>query len=455
MSNILSVKPLHQIDNLALKVYHKGMNIINLINKKRLGGRLTNEEIEWVVKNYCKDKIPNYQMSALLMAICNKGFSYEETLAMTLAMKNSGNVYDFDKRESYILDKHSTGGVGDSTTFIMTSILASLGYKVVKISGRGLGHTGGTLDKLEVFKGVKHNFKLDAVRELLDKNNAVFIGAKDVAPADKKIYALRDVTGTVESVPLICASVLSKKLACGAHGIVFDVKCGEGAFARNLNEAIHLSKLMQRILKSQDVDCAFVITDMDSPLSRGIGREYEVADVLRVLHGEKCDLREVSLKLAVEAMRLQKPELEAKYAYAQACQVLDNGQAREKFAEILKSQGAKFDDVDDYMLVHKTKYTTTIKAQKAGYISKISARTLGDAVRKLGGGRLEEGDCLVPNVGIEILCNIGDKVKAGDTLAYVHYEDKARYNKVKEDVDNAFKVSLMPRKKKLVLQEIK
>ena len=146
------------------------MNIINLINKKRLGGRLTNEEIEWVVKNYCKDKIPNYQMSALLMAICNNGFSYEETLAMTLAMKNSGNVYDFDKRESYILDKHSTGGVGDSTTFIMTSILASLGYKVVKMSGRGLGHTGGTLDKLEVFKGVKHNFKLDAVRELLDKN---------------------------------------------------------------------------------------------------------------------------------------------------------------------------------------------------------------------------------------------------------------------------------------------
>ena len=431
------------------------MNILSIINKKRYGKALSNEEIEFVINAYTKGKIPDYQMSALLMAICTKGMNYEETLAMTLAMKNSGKVYAFDKSRTFILDKHSTGGVGDSTTFIVMSTLASMGYKMVKMSGRGLGHTGGTLDKLEVFPKVKHNYSLDKVEGFLDKNNAVIIGAQDVAPADKKIYLLRDVTSTVESIPLICASILSKKLSCGAHGIVFDITCGEGAFMRKLKDAQTLAHLMSKIMQHEKVKASFIITDMNSPLSRGIGREYEIADVIRVLNGERCALREVSLKLIVEAMRLQKPELNEKYAYLQASQAIDNGQAKQKFVDILREQGAQFDNIDDYALVPKTKYMSKIFADKSGRVKSVSARALGDAVRVLGGGRLVETDTIIPYVGMEVNFRVGDRVKKGDCLAIVHYEDKKKFKQVEAQIQKAFTIGCFALKSKLVIQEIK
>lgn len=431
------------------------MNILSIINKKRCGKVLTTEEIEFVIKGYTKGKIPDYQMSSLLMAICTKGMNYEETLAMTLAMKNSGKVYIFDKSRNFILDKHSTGGVGDSTTFIVMSTLASLGYKMVKMSGRGLGHTGGTLDKLEVFPKVKHNYSIDQVEAFLDKNNAVIIGAQAVAPADKKIYLLRDVTSTVESIPLICASILSKKLSCGAHGIVFDITCGDGAFMHNLKDAQTLAHLMCKIMQHEKVRASFVITDMNSPLSRGIGREYEIADVVRVLNGERCALREVSLKLIVEAMRLQKPELNEKYAYIQASQAIDNGQAKQKFVDILRAQGAVVDNIDDYQTVPKTKYATKIYADRSGRVRRVSARALGDAVRVLGGGRLVETDTITPYVGMEINYRVGDKVKKGDCLAVVHYEDKKKFKQVEAQIKNAFQIGCFAFKPKLIIQEIK
>ena len=404
----------------------------NMLNKKRLGQILTKEEINYVVEKYVSGEIPDYQMSALLMAICINDMTDEETFNLTDAMINSGETLDLSGIQGSIVDKHSTGGVGDKTTLILAPIVASCGVKVCKMSGRGLGHTGGTIDKLESINGFNVNLSIeDAIKEV-NKVGAVIVSQTgNLVPADKKIYALRDVSGTVESIPLIASSIMSKKIASGASSIVIDLKVGNGALIKNLEDAKHLSDLMIKIGKKYNRKVVCVLTNMDKPLGTSIGNALEVKEALEFLNGNRNkDLEEIIYKLASLMVSLGK-NVSEEIALKEVKEKLNNKEALSKFYEIVKNQGGNIDDLKISNRVF------SIKSPYTGFIKKIDTLKLGELSRSIGAGRYKKDDVIDYTVGFVLNKNVGDYVLKDEELVKVYL------NKIDlsiNDITSCFKI---------------
>lgn len=390
------------------------MNVISIINRKKRGFALTDDEIKYFVTGILSGEIADYQASALLMAICLKGLDFEETLSLTRAMRDSGEIADLRDFDGVKIDKHSTGGVGDSTTFIILPILATLGYKSVKMSGRGLGHTGGTIDKLDSIKGFNSSKNAQELKNQIDEVGCCVIGqSPNMCPADKYLYALRDVTGTVDSIPLICASIMSKKLASGCDVIMLDVKVGDGAFMKNFADALELAELMCAIGRREGKITLAMITDMNQPLSRHVGNAIEVEGAIAVLKGGKSRLRDLSVAIASNIV-MEVESLDYATAFEKVNTVLDNGQAYGAFLDMISAQGG------DISSIKRAKYKTVIKASKNGTVTKIHTELLGRAVCELGGGRKKKEDAIDHGVGSINSVNISDRVEEGDTLCTVY-----------------------------------
>ena len=405
------------------------MNIIDIITKKRLGKILSEEEISYVIENYLNGNIKDYQMSSLLMAILLKGMTDREIINLTDNMLNSGERLDLSMLGE-VVDKHSTGGVGDKTTLIIAPLVSACGVNVLKMSGRGLGHTGGTIDKLESIPGFNVSISFeDCFRQVSDIGLAVVSQTANLVPADKKIYALRDVTGTVESLPLIASSIMSKKIASGAKKLVIDVKVGTGALIKNIKDAVKLSELMKTIGNSYGIEVVCVITNMDIPLGRNIGNALEVEEAMMLLQNKvKGNLYDVCIELASQMVRLG---LNITYGDAKdkVIENLDNGIAYKKFIEFVEYQNGDLSKLPSSL----NKYE--VKATKSGYISNLDALSLGKLSMKLGAGREFLEDELDYGAGIILNKTIKDKVEIGDTLMTLYT------NKVLDDKDldsNAF-----------------
>lgn len=415
-----------------------------IIKKKRDGRALTKEEIDYTISEYTKGALPDYQMSALLMAIVLKGMSPEETHYLTQAMLHSGEVLSFSEILQYKVDKHSTGGVGDKTSLILAPIVACAGVTVPMISGRGLGHTGGTLDKLESIPGFSTQVSLDRFRELLKKHGLGLIGqTKEICPADKKIYALRDVTGTVESQHLICASIMSKKLAEGIDGLVLDVKYGSGAFMKTLEDAEQLAKALIDIGVRGGKRVGALITDMNQPLGRMIGNSLEVEECLSILRQDTAasrykDCEELSLHLAGAMIWISDVEKSYEAGYTKAKSILHSGKAYEKFEEICRAQGG------DLTLLPKAKHQKNITAISDGFISLFNNEGLGYASLSLGAGRLKSSDIIDPVAGIECHKKLGDAVKTGDVLLTLYASDRSKFEEAERRALESLKLSERP-----------
>lgn len=428
----------------------------NIIQKKRDKRKLSKEEINWFINGLTAGEVADYQMTALLMAIFLNGMDVEETAALTDAMLYSGKVLNFP--EQHYIDKHSTGGVGDKASFILAPIAAACGVKVPMIAGRGLGHTGGTIDKIEAIKGFKTELPLEEFEKLLKERGLVLIGqTKEIAPADKKIYALRDVTGTVESIPLITASIMSKKLAEGAKGIVMDIKTGNGAFMSKLADAKKLATSIRNTGLRFDKNMMTMITDMSEPLGLAVGNSLEIIESIETLKGNgPKDLTEVSVALAGGMIYLAGLSKDLKEGMKKAQQSIDDGSALEKFRDLIKNQGGDEKVVDDYSRLPQTKHSTIVKATKAGYVTAMECNELGKHCVKLGGGRTKTGEKIDFAVGFIMNKKIGDQVKKGETLMTIyHHENQANVvNEIAKSVTtkNITIAATKPRaKKKLII----
>ena len=402
------------------------IRMYDLIQKKKEGAALTVEEINFMIQGFTKGEIPNEQISALAMAIYFKGMNHEETSALTMAMVNSGDTVDLSGIDGIKMDKHSTGGVGDKTTFIVMSIVASLGVKVAKMSGRGLGHTGGTLDKIESIPGVKIEFESDEFLKIVATVGACLAGqTAELAPADKKLYALRDVTATVDNISLIAASVMSKKIASGADGIVLDVKTGSGAFMKSFEESLELAKAMVAIGEHCGKKIASLITDMNVPTGYAIGNALEVIEAIEVLKGEgPADLRDVCIELSANMLHLA-TDAKIETCRKQVKKQLDNGAAFDKFVEMIAAQNGDVSYLHDTGLFEKAGITYDVIAPASGYISHMNAEGCGLASCILGAGRLTVDAVIDYSAGIVLKFKTGDFVNQGDILATFHTNNKA------------------------------
>jgi len=410
------------------------MNIVELIREKRNGGTFTEKEISFLISEYIKNKIPDYQFSALLMAIFFRGMTTEETSFLTKAMLYSGKVVNLDDIKEYKVDKHSTGGVGDKTSLILAPIAAATGVYVPMISGRGLGHTGGTLDKLESIPGFRTDLSLKEYKSVLKKTGAVLIGqTRDIAPADKTIYSLRDVTATVESIPLITASIMSKKLAEGIDGLVLDIKVGSGAFMKTMKEAAKLTGSLVDTAKAFNKKVAAFITDMNQPLGTHIGNWFEVVECINILRGEvKNDLYQLSTRLAGAMIFLSGKAGSIDEGTMTAERLVENGKAYHKFIEIVKAQGGDASFIQYPEKYPQSKYKENIISEKSGYISKMNTYEIGMASVELGAGRQTREDKIDPKAGIIFISKIGDKLSKGDTVAQLFSDSKEGIKQAKE-----------------------
>lgn len=418
------------------------MRMVDIIEKKRDNHFLTKDEIDFVIKGYTKGIIPDYQMSALLMAIYFQGMTDEEATYLTNSMLHSGDVIDLSKVEGIKVDKHSTGGVGDKTTLILGPLVASAGAKLAKLSGRGLGHTGGTLDKLESIDGCSIALSEEQfIRQVNDINIAVAGQTAELVPADKLLYALRDVTGTVNSIPLIASSIMSKKLASGADVICLDVKIGDGAFMKTIEDARTLSELMVSIGSRMGKTVIAFITDMDQPLGLAVGNRLEVKEAIETLsgHGPK-DLETLCVEIGSHMIFNAKQAASLAEAKQIAYDNLHNGKALAKWNEFIHAQGGHIDSLDDFV---KVKEIIPIKANKSGYIAKIKALPIGLASCKLGGGRETKEDIIDPMVGVVLKKKIGDFVHKGDTLCEV-YANKAANQEIFDGLLHAYEIVEQP-----------
>ena len=395
------------------------MNTIEILRKKRDRQSLTKEEIDFLISGYTKGKIPDYQFSAFLMAAYLNGMNKDETAALTNSMLYSGKVLDLSSIKGVKVDKHSTGGVGDKTSLIIAPIAAAAGVYVPMISGRGLGHTGGTLDKLESIPGFKTDLTLNQYKNALKKTGAVLIGqTKEIAPADKLIYALRDVTATVESIPLITGSIMSKKLAEGIDALVLDVKTGNGAFMKEMKDAEQLAYSLSDTAKAFGKKCIAFITDMNQPLGNYIGNWLEVVESIQVLReGKKNDLTELSLVLAGAMIYLGKKARTLEEGIEKAITTLNSGRAFDKFLEIVKAQGGDITYLINPEKYPKSKFHKKIKLMNEGYLSFVDTYEIGMAAIDLGAGRLKKEDKIDPKAGIIFNYKIGDKINKGDVVA--------------------------------------
>jgi pyrimidine-nucleoside phosphorylase len=404
------------------------MLVTDLIRRKRDGFELERNEIEFLVNGYTRDAIPDYQMSAWLMAVLLRGMTRAELAALTESMLNSGQVLDFSELPAARVDKHSTGGVGDKTSLIIAPIVAAGGLFVPMISGRGLGHTGGTLDKLESIPGFNVNLSVADFRRVLAQCGAGLIGqTKEIAPADKKLYALRDVTGTVESPNLICASIMSKKLAEGIDALVLDVKTGSGAFMKSEKDAVFLAELMVETGQRLGKRVSALITDMDQPLGHAVGNALEVAECIEVLHGRgPDDLRELSHVLAAWMFLLGKRVRTIDEGRELSEQMISSGKAREKFRAMIRLQGGNAAVMDDPGLLPQAQQKADVKSPAAGFVTGIMCEQIGTAGVLLGGGRARKEDSVDPAVGIMIHKKLGDPVSAGEPLCTIYYNSAER-----------------------------
>jgi pyrimidine-nucleoside phosphorylase len=420
------------------------MNTAELIKNKRDGKSLSTTEINFLIREYTNGKIPDYQFSALLMAVLLKGMNSEETSSLTNSMLNSGKIVDLSSIKGYKVDKHSTGGVGDKTSLIIAPIVAAAGIYVPMISGRGLGHTGGTLDKLESIPGFRTDLNLAKAIKVLKKCKAVLIGqTKEIAPADKMIYALRDVTATVESIPLITASIMSKKLAEGISGLVLDVKTGNGAFMKSYSESINLANSLINTAKSFNKNVIAFITDMNQPLGNYIGNWLEVYESIQVLQGKiKNDLYYLSIKLAAAMIYLGKKAKTLKEGESIAKEKIINGEAFRKFLEIVKLQGGNVYYILNPDIYPKSKFIKKIRFTQSGYLNAMNTYQIGMASLELGAGRRTKEEKIDPKAGIILYKKTGDKVKSGEVFCELHSDSKIKIKVAEQIMLDSLKISL-------------
>lgn len=418
------------------------MRMYDLIVKKKTGKALEKREIDFLVNGFTKGEIPDYQMAAFLMAVCLRGMNKEETIALTMAMAHSGDMLDLSAIEGIKVDKHSTGGVGDKTSLVLSPMVASLGIPVAKMSGRGLGHTGGTIDKLESFPGFSTSIP---AKQFIDNVNHVkmaIVGqTANLAPADKKIYALRDVTATVDNISLIASSIMSKKIASGADVIVLDVKTGSGAFMKTLEDSIALAGAMVEIGNGVGRETYAVITDMNQPLGRAVGNSIEVAEAIETLKGNGPeDLLEVSLTLGSYMLLGAKAASCVEEARSLLKETIAGGSALKKLAEFVRAQGGDDSAVYNTELFPKASITEEVTADKAGYVTQIITDEIGLASLDLGGGRETKDSVIDLSVGIYIHKKLGDKVEAGEPLGTLYGNNKDKVKAAGERFNRAYTI---------------
>jgi pyrimidine-nucleoside phosphorylase len=418
------------------------MLFVELIKKKRDGHELSREEIEFIISTYTRGEVPDYQVSAFLMAALIRGLSRAETAALTQAMLHSGEVLNFPEIAGRKVDKHSTGGVGDKTSLILSPMVAAGGVYVPMISGRGLGHTGGTLDKLEAIPGFSVNLTLDQFRSTLARIGCAMIGqTAEVAPADKKLYALRDVTGTVESPFLICASIMSKKLAEGIDGLVLDVKTGSGAFMKKPEQAEYLAQLMVETGEDMGKRMVALITDMDQPLGNKVGNALEVEECIEVMRGGGPeDLRLLTLELAGWMFYLGDRVNTVEEGKRLAWDMIATGSALAKFREQIRLQGGDPAVVDNPSALPQARHTATIYTRSEGFVTAIQCEQVGIASLILGGGRAKKEDTIDPAVGLTLHKKVGDMVRANETLCTIHYNDDRHLAEARHMLERAFTI---------------
>ncbi|GBD89409.1 pyrimidine-nucleoside phosphorylase [bacterium BMS3Abin04] len=432
------------------------MNTIELITKKRNGNSLTKGEIEYLVMNYTKHKIPDYQFSAFLMAAFLNGLNKNETSALTKSMLHSGKILDLSAIPGYKIDKHSTGGVGDKTSLIIAPIVAAAEVNVPMISGRGLGHTGGTLDKLEAIPGFKTSLNLTQYKNTLKKCGAVLIGqTKDIAPADKLIYALRDVTATVESIPFITASIMSKKLAEGIDGLVLDVKTGSGAFMKKQKDAEELAASLINTAKSFKKKVIALITDMNQPLGNYIGNWFEVYESIQILQGKYVEgLSEISMNLSGAMLFLGNKVNSIEEGIELSNEMIKSGKAFKKFVEIVKLQGGNEFYILNPEKYPSTKYSEKIISSKTGYLQKVDTFNIGVASLELGAGRRTKEDIIDPKAGIIFYPKIGNRIKKGSVVAELYSDDKIKIETAKKLVEDSVTLSTKKTSKTKLIKKI-
>lgn len=404
------------------------MRMYDVILKKRQGIELSDKEIQWLIRGYVEGNIPDYQMSAFLMAVMFKGMTTKELGTFTMAMAHSGDMVNLSAIKGIKVDKHSTGGVGDKTTLVIASLVAACGGVVAKMSGRGLGHTGGTIDKMESIPGLKTELSEEAFRNQVNNIGVAVIGqSSNIAPADKKIYALRDVTATVDSIPLIASSIMSKKLASGADAILLDVKVGSGAFMKSLDEAHTLAQTMVDIGRENKRIVKAVITDMDRPLGYAIGNALEIAEVIQTLRGHgPRDLTEECLVMAAYLLVMsEKGDYDTCYAKVQSA--LQNGDGLAKLRELIISQGGDGRVVDNISLLGQSQFTYDIKTSSAGYITHMDTETCGIASVMLGAGRTVKDGPIDMTAGIVMHKKTGDSIAEGDVIATLYADDESLF----------------------------
>ena len=432
------------------------MNMYDLIQKKRDGFTLTTEEIKYVVSAYTKGEIKDYQMSAFLMAVYFQKMNKQETVDLTLAMASSGEMLDLSRIHGVKVDKHSTGGIGDKTTLILAPMLAALNIPVAKMSGRGLGYTGGTIDKLESFPGFSTSVTKENFIENVNRHFICVAGqTENLAPADKKIYALRDVTATVDNISLIASSIMSKKLASGADAIVLDVKCGTGAFMKKEEDAILLAKTMVQIGEDAGRKTVALITDMNQPLGRMVGNSLEVQEAISVLKGEGDErLRELSLQLAAWMMVSGGYEKEIPYAYERVKSTIDKHLALDKMAMWVESQGGNKESVYEGTGLKKASRQKKVYAEEDGFLYCVDATEVGKAALILGAGRVQKEDKIDLGAGIELLAQDGEWVEKGKAFAILHYEEEEKALQAEKILKKAYEIKNAKMDSKALIKKV-
>ncbi len=432
------------------------LRMVDIIVKKRDGGTHSREELEFFINGYVADQIPDYQASAWCMAVYFQGMTAPETADLTDVMAHSGQTLDLHDVAPFIVDKHSSGGVGDKTSLAVGPIVAAAGLPVGKMSGRGLAHTGGTLDKLESFRGWRAELTFEEFKRQLKEVGLVIAGpTHDLAPADKKLYALRDVTGTVPSIPLIASSIMSKKIATGSDAIVLDVKVGKGAFMKTVEDARTLAQLMVDIGAHLGRRMAAVISDMNQPLGRAVGNALEVKEAIATLHGQgPDDFTELVHTVAGEMLRLGGKAATREEARALVDRVVEDGSAFRKFRQFVTAQGGDPAQVDNPDLLPKARIVEPLPSPGAGYVKDIDALEVGLVTMILGGGREKKGDPIDHAVGIVLHKKVGDRVEAGEPLCEIHANDEARLAEARERLLRAFAIASAPVKPYTLIYDI-
>ncbi|MBU0558991.1 MAG: thymidine phosphorylase [Bacteroidetes bacterium] len=432
------------------------MNTVELIRKKRDKKKYSEEELGFLIKNYTAGKIPDYQISSFLMAAYLNGMDKDETAYLTKAMLYSGIVIDLSNIKGPKVDKHSTGGVGDKTSLIIAPIVAAAGVNVPMISGRGLGHSGGTLDKLESIPGFRTNLSLSEYKRVIKKCGAVLIGqTSNIAPADKLIYALRDVTATIESIPLITGSIMSKKLAEGIDGLVLDIKCGSGAFMKDFKSAKSLASSLIDTAKAFDKKVIGIITDMNQPLGNYIGNWLEVFESIEALQGAEIDdLMTVSLNLSGAMIYMGGKASSIKEGIEISKDIIASGKAMDKFIEIVKNQNGDVSFIMNPGKYPKSKYSEVVSVSKNGYLKFVDNYEIGMSALELGAGRMVKEDVIDPKAGIVFIKKIGDYVKRGEPVAVMYTDRKAKVDPIKNRITSALVLDKYPQPKMRLIKKI-